>query len=71
MVDLVRGGSNILITQPFKIFGMADSVWAMGWGTLISSAWSTTTHGLASLGLYAAYRYLDEDFIAFSREKIL
>jgi histidinol-phosphate aminotransferase len=75
MVDLVRGGENILVTRTFsKIFGMAGLRvgYGMGHPDIVSV---TKDHVMAwpnGVGLYAAYHsYLDEDFIAFSREKIL
>lgn len=75
MVDLVRGGENILVTRTFsKIFGMAGLRvgYGMGHPDIVSV---TKDHVMAwpnGVGLYAAYHsYLDEDFIAFSRDKIL
>ena len=75
MVDLVRGGANILITRTFsKIFGMAGLRvgYGMGHPALVSVVNDDVMAGRNGGGLYAAYHsYLDEDFIAFSRDKIL
>jgi histidinol-phosphate aminotransferase len=75
MVDLVRGGSNILITRTFsKIFGMAGLRvgYGMGHPDIVSVVKDNVMAWPNGVGLYAAYySYLDEDFIAFSREKIL
>ena len=75
MVDLVREGANVLVTRTFsKIFGLAGMRvgYGMGHPDIVSV---TKDHVMAwpnGVGLYAAYHsYLDEDFIAFSREKIL
>ena len=75
MVDLVRGGSNILITRTFsKIFGMAGLRvgYGMGHPDIVSVVNDNVMAWRNGVGLYAAYySYLDEDFIAFSRDKIL
>jgi histidinol-phosphate aminotransferase len=75
MVDLVRGGSNILITRTFsKIFGMAGLRvgYGMGHPDIVSVVKDNVMAWLNGVGLYAAYHsYLDEDFIAFSREKVI
>ena len=75
MVDLVRGGSNILITRTFsKIFGMAGLRvgYGMGHPDIVSVVKDNVMAWPNGVGLYAAYHsFLDEDFIAFSREKIL
>ena len=75
MMDLVRGGSNILITRTFsKIFGMAGLRvgYGMGHPDIVSVVKNNVMAWPNGVGLYAAYHsYLDEDFIAFSREKIL
>ena len=75
MVDLARGGSNILITRTFsKIFGMAGLRvgYGMGHPDIVSVVKDNVMAWPNGVGLYAAYHsYLDEDFIAFSREKIL
>jgi histidinol-phosphate aminotransferase len=75
MVDLVRGGANILITRTFsKIFGMAGLRvgYGMGHPDIVSVVKDNLMAWPNGVGLYAAYHsYLDEDFIAFSREKIL
>jgi len=75
MMDLVRGGSNILITRTFsKIFGMAGLRvgYGMGHPDIVSVVKDNVMAWPNGVGLYAAYHsYLDEDFIAFSREKIL
>ncbi len=75
MVDLVRGGANILITRTFsKIFGMAGLRvgYGMGHPDIVSRVKDRVMAWPNGVGLYAAYHsYLDEDFIAFSREKVL
>ena len=75
MVDLVRGGANILITRTFsKIFGMAGLRVGYGMGDpdMVSVVKDNVMAWPNGVGLYAAYHsYLDEDFIAFSREKVL
>jgi histidinol-phosphate aminotransferase len=75
MVDLVRGGANILITRTFsKIFGMAGLRvgYGMGHPDIVSVVKDNVMAWPNGVGLYAAYHsYLDEDFIAFSRDKIL
>jgi histidinol-phosphate aminotransferase len=75
MVDLVRGGANILITRTFsKIFGMAGLRvgYGMGYPDIVSVVNDNVMAWLNGVGLYAAYHsYLDEDFIAFSREKVI
>ena len=75
MVDLVRGGANILITRTFsKIFGMAGLRvgYGMGHPDIVSVVKDNVMAWPNGVGLYAAYHsYLDEDFIAFSREKVI
>ena len=75
MVDLVRGGANILITRTFsKIFGMAGLRvgYGMGHPEIVSVVNDNVMAWRNGVGLYAAYHsYLDEDFVAFSRDKIL
>ena len=75
MVDLVRGGANILITRTFsKIFGMAGLRvgYGMGHPDIVSVVNDNVMAWRNGVGLYAAYHsYLDEDFVAFSRDKIL
>ena len=75
MVDLVRGGANILITRTFsKIFGIAGLRvgYGMGHPDIVSVVKDNVMAWLNGVGLYAAYHsYLDEDFIAFSREKVI
>ena len=75
MVDLVRGGSNILITRTFsKIFGMAGLRvgYGMGHPNIVSDVKDNVMAWPNGVGLYAAYHsYLDDDFITFSREKIV
>ena len=75
MVDLVRGGGNILITRTFsKIFGMAGLRvgYGMGHPDIVRVVNDNVMAWRNGVGLYAAYHsYLDEDFIAFSRDKIL
>ena len=75
MVDLVCEGANILITRTFsKIFGMAGLRvgYGMGHPDIVSVVNDNVMAWRNGVGLYAAYHsYLDEDFIAFSRDKIL
>lgn len=75
MVDLVRGGSNILVTRTFsKIFGMAGLRvgYGMGHPDIVSVVKDNVMAWPNGVGLYAAYHsYLDEEFIAFSRKKVL
>ena len=75
MVDLVRGGANILITRTFsKIFGMAGLRvgYGMGHPDIVSVIKDNVMAWPNGVGLYAAYHsYLDEEFIAFSRDKVL
>ena len=75
MVDLVRGGGNILITRTFsKIFGMAGLRvgYGMGHPDIVSVVNDNVMAWRNGVGLYAAFHsYLDEDFVAFSRDKIL
>ena len=75
MVDLVGGGANILITRTFsKIFGMAGLRvgYGMGHPDIVSVVKDNVMAWPNGVGLYAAYHsYLDEDFISFSRDKIL
>ena len=73
MVDLVRGGANILLTRTFsKIFGMAGLRvgYGMGHPDIVKVVRDHVMAWPNGVGLYAAYHsYLDEDFIAFSRKK--
>ncbi len=75
MVDLVREGANMLITRTFsKIFGMAGLRvgYGMGHPDIVSVVKDNVMAWPNGVGLCAAYnRYLDDDFIAFSRDKIL
>ena len=75
MMDLVRGGSKMLITRTFsKIFGMAGLRvgYGMGHPDIVRLVKDNVMAWPNGIGLYAAYHsYLDEEFIAFSREKIL
>jgi histidinol-phosphate aminotransferase len=75
MMDLVREGANILITRTFsKIFGMAGLRVGYGLGhpDIVKVVRDHVMAWPNGVGLYAAYHsYLDEDFIAFSRAKIL
>ena len=75
MVDLVQGGANMLITRTFsKIFGMAGMRvgYGMGHPDIVKVVRDYVMAWPNGVGLYAAYHsYLDEDFIAFSRAKIL
>jgi histidinol-phosphate aminotransferase len=75
MLDLVRGGANLLLTRTFsKIFGMAGLRvgYGMGHPDIVKVVRDHVMAWPNGVGLYAAYHsYLDEDFIAFSRQKIL
>ena len=75
MVDLVRDNQNVLITRTFsKIFGMAGMRvgYALGQPETIAKVNNTLMAWPNGIGLTAAYHsYLDEEFIAFSRQKIL
>ncbi len=75
MVDLVRDEQNVLITRTFsKIFGMAGMRvgYALGQSETITRVNSTLMAWPNGIGLTAAYHsYLDEEFVAFSRQKIL
>ena len=75
MVDLVRGDANILVTRTFsKIFGMAGLRvgYGMGHPDIVSVVKDNVMAWPNGVGLYAAYHsYLDEEFIAFSRDKVL
>ena len=75
MVDLVREGENVLVMRTFsKIFGMAGLRVGYGMGSpevakLVNGhvmAWANIV-GLTT----AYYSYLDDEFIEFSRDKIL
>ena len=75
MVDLVREGENVIVSRTFsKIFGMAGL--RVGYGMASpENAKLIGGHVMAwanGVGMTAAYHsYLDEEFIAFSRAKIL
>ncbi|MEK9920380.1 MAG: histidinol-phosphate transaminase [Luminiphilus sp.] len=75
MMDLVREGANILVTRTFsKIFGMAGLRvgYGMGHPDIVKVVRDHVMAWPNGVGLYAAYHsYIDEDFIAFSRAKIL
>ena len=75
MMDLVREGANILVTRTFsKIFGMAGLRvgYGMGHPDIVKVVRDHVMAWPNGVGLYAAYHsYLDEDFIALSRAKIL
>jgi histidinol-phosphate aminotransferase len=75
MVDLVREGENILVMRTFsKIFGMAGLRVGYGMGhpdiaRLVAEHVMAWANGV---GMTAAYHgYLDDEFIRFSREKII
>ena len=75
MVDLVRDGGNMLITRTFsKIFGMAGMRVGYGLGHPDIVA-AVSRHVMAwpnGVGMTAAYHSSqDEEFISFSRRKIL
>ncbi len=75
MLDLVRAEENVLVLRTFsKLFGMAG--YRIGYGMARSDiAELVNAHVMAwpnGVGLATALAsYMDEDFIAFSREKIL
>ena len=75
MVDLVREGENVIVSRTFsKIFGMAGL--RVGYGIAApDTAKLIGGHVMAwanGVGMTAAYHsYLDEEFIAFSRARIL
>jgi histidinol-phosphate aminotransferase len=75
MVDLVRAGENVIVSRTFsKIFGMAGL--RVGYGMASpENAKLVGGHVMAwanGVGMTAAYHsYTDEEFIAFSRAKIL
>ena len=75
MIDLVREGVNLMVTRTFsKIYGMAGLRvgYGMGHPDIVSVVKDNVMAWPNGVGLYAAYHsYLDEDFIAFSRKKIL
>ena len=75
MVDLVRGGDNVLITRTFsKIFGMAGMRvgYAMGHFDILEQTNLHIMAWLNGVGLTAAYHsYRDAEFIRFSRDKVL
>ncbi|GIR71586.1 MAG: hypothetical protein CM15mP74_28370 [Halieaceae bacterium] len=71
MVDLVRGGANILITEPSqRSLVWLGSAWATEWAPDIVSVVKDNVMAWPNgVGLYAAYHsYLDEDLLLFSRE---
>lgn len=75
MVDLVREGENVLISRTFsKIFGMAGLRVGYGMGhpdiaRLVGGHVMAWANGV---GMTCAYHsYLDDEFIGFSRSKIL
>lgn len=75
MVDLVRDGENVLVMRTFsKIFGMAGL--RVGYGMAHpDTARLVGGHVMAwanGVGMTAAYHsYIDEEFIQFSRQKII
>jgi len=75
MMDLVREGANMLVTRTFsKIFGMAGLRvgYGMGHPDIVKVVRDHVMAWPNGVGLYAAYHsYLDDEFIAFSREKVL
>ena len=75
MVDLVRDNQNVLITRTFsKIFGMAGMRVGYGLGhpEIIAKVNNALMAWPNGIGLTAAYHsYQDDEFIAFSRKKIL
>jgi histidinol-phosphate aminotransferase len=75
MVDLVRDGENVLVMRTFsKIFGMAGLRvgYGMGRPDIASLVGGHVMAWANGVGMTAAYHsYLDNEFIEFSREKIL
>jgi len=75
MMDLVRKGANILVTRTFsKIFGMAGLRvgYGMGHPDIVKVVRDHVMAWPNGVGLYAAYHsYLDDEFIKFSRDKVL
>ena len=75
MVDLVRDNENVLVMRTFsKIFGMAGMRvgYGMGHPDLVAKINSFVMSWPNGIGLAAAYHsYIDDEFIAFSRAKVL
>jgi len=75
MMDLVRAGENVIVMRTFsKIFGMAGMRigYAMGRPDLIKRVRASVMSWPNIVGLAMAYvSYTDDEFIAFSRDKIL
>lgn len=75
MIDLVREGENVLVMRTFsKIFGMAGL--RVGYGmahpiiaNLVSGHVMAWANGVGMAAAHASY--LDQDFIEFSRQKIV
>lgn len=75
MVDLVRAGENVIVMRTFsKLFGMAGLRvgYAIGRPDLVARVRHHVTSWPNIVGLAAAHvSYTDDDFIAFSRDKIV
>lgn len=75
MMDLVRAGENVLVFRTFsKIFGMAGMRVGYGLGhpDLVSLVEPHVMAWPNGVGLTAAYHsYVDQEFIAFSRQKVI
>jgi len=75
LIDLVRDGQNILVTRTFsKIFGMAGMRVGYGLGRpdIVAKTFKYIMAWPNGIGLTAAYHsYIDKEFIAFSRNKVL
>ena len=75
MVDLVRDGENVIVMRTFsKLFGMAGLRvgYAMGRPDLVARVRHHITSWPNVVGLSAAYvSYSDDEFIQFSRNKII
>ena len=75
VVDLVRGGENVLVMRTFsKIFGMAGYRVGYGMGhpdiaKLVSDHVMAWPNGVGLATAFASYQ--DEEFIAFSRDMIV
>jgi len=75
MMDLVRAGENVIVMRTFsKIFGMAGMRigYAMGRPDLVERVGASVMSWPNIVGLAMAYvSYTDDEFLAFSRNKIL
>ena len=75
MMDLVRDGENVIVMRTFsKLFGMAGLRvgYAMGRADLVARVRNHITSWSNIVGLAAAHAsYIDDEFIDFSRTKII